>query len=173
MNETIETILKRSSVREYSEKEISEVDLNLILKAGMSGPTCVNARDYSFIIVRDKEMLERMADANGAPAQPLRNANLGILICGDMNRAFKGAPDYFVIDCAVAAQNMIIAATSMGIGSVWLGTWPQKERVENLQKLFCLPETIIPHTIISFGYPLNDLKGKDHWEDDRIHYEKW
>ncbi len=172
--DAIENILSRVSVREYSDREISDTDLRTILEAGMSGPSCVNARDWSFIVVRDREMLNKMADANGRPATPLRSAKLGILICGDLERAFHGAPDYWVVDGSIAAQNMILAANALGIGSVWLGTWPQMNRVEKQAELFHLPETQIPHSIIAFGYPAGDVKKeKLLFEEDRVHYEKW
>lgn len=172
--DTIQAIKDRVSTRQYSDKEISDLDLQTILEAGMSGPSCVNARDWSFIVVRDSETLNKMADANGRPAQPLRSAKLGILICGDLERAFSGAPDYWVVDGSIAALNMILAASALGIGSVWLGTWPQMDRVEKQANLFSLPETQIPHSIIAFGYPAEpSTKEKLIFEPDRVHYEKW
>lgn len=70
---------------------------------------------------------------------------------------------------------MTLAAQALGIGSVWLGTWPQMERVERQCQLFMLPEYIIPHSILAFGYPAMDanLTPKDSWEPDRVHYEEW
>lgn len=172
--DAIQNIMQRISVRKYSDREIPEEDLRTILEAGMAGPSCVNARDWSFIIVRDPEKLNKMADANGKPAEPLRGAKLGILVCGDMGRAFKGAPDYWIVDGSIAAQNMILAANALGIGSVWLGTWPQPDRVKAQAELFGLPETQIPHSIIAFGYPREEgRKEKLIWEEDRVHYEKW
>lgn len=172
--DTIEAIKSRVSVREYSDQEISDEALQTILEAGMSGPSCVNARDWSFVVVRDAETLNKMADANGRPAAPLRQAKLGILICGDLERAFHGAPDYWVVDGSIAAQNMILAANALGIGSVWLGTWPQMDRVKAQAELFGLPETQIPHSIIAFGYPAEtSRKEKKIYEADRVHFEKW
>lgn len=172
--DTLETIFSRTSIRHFTDQEISDADVHTILRAGMSGPSCVNARDWSFLVVRDPEMLNKMADANGRPAEPLRHAKLGILVCGDLERAFSGAPDYWVVDGAIAAQNMILAAKSLGIGSVWLGTWPQMNRVKNQQLLFTLPETQIPHSVIAFGYP-DDLlpEAKPDYEENRVHFEKW
>lgn len=172
--DAIQAIMSRISVRNYSDREISEADLRTILEAGMSGPSCVNARDWSFIVVRNPVTLNKMADANGRPAEPLRRAKLGILICGDLERAFPRAPEYWVVDGSIAAQNMILAAQALGIGSVWLGTWPQMERVQKQAELFGLPETQVPHSIIAFGYPEEiTFKEKDTFEPDRVHYEKW
>lgn len=97
-----------------------------------------------------------MAEANGAPAEPLKDAAMGILVCGDLSRSFEQAKDYWVIDCSIAAQNMTLAAQALGIGSVWLGIWPQMERVERQSRLFALPKHIIPHSILAFGYPAMD-----------------
>lgn len=172
--EVLEAIFSRTSIRKFTEQEICDEALHTILRAGMSGPTCVNSRDWAFLVVRDPEMLNKMADANGRAAAPLRGAKLGILICGDLERAFDRAPDYWVIDGAIAAQNMILAAHSLGIGSVWLGTWPQMDRVKNQQVLFQLPETQIPHSLIAFGYPQEPLPDpKPDYENDRVHFEKW
>lgn len=168
-----ENILNRRSVRKYTEQPISEEDLQKILTAGMAGPSCVNARDWSFLVVRDRDTLNKMADANGRPAEPLRKAALGILVLGDLERAFPRAQDYWVVDGAIAAQNMILAANALGIGSVWLGTWPQMERVENLRRLFSLPETAVPHSLIAFGYPAEEPEAKGFYEDDRVHFEEW
>lgn len=172
--DAIHAIKTRISTRQYSDQPISNEALHTILEAGMSGPTAVNARPWSFIVVRDPEMLNRMADVNGRAAEPLRTAKVGILICGDMERAFKPAPDYWVVDGSIAAQNMILAAHAMGIGSVWLGTWPQQNKVDGQKALFNLPDHVVPHSIIAFGYPAQEsTKEKLLYEEDRVHFEKW
>ncbi|NTV90980.1 MAG: nitroreductase family protein [Clostridiales bacterium] len=198
--DAIENIMTRRSVRNFTDRHISEEDLTTILKAGMSGPTCTNARQWTFLVVRDRETLDKMAAANGRPGEPVKKADVGILVCGDMERAFKPAPDYWIIDAAIAAQNMILAAHALGIGSVWLGTYPQMERVKAQAELFSLPESAIPHSLIAFGYPDPDApehppmppkkegdpempppppprpgfpKEKGAFEPGRIHYEKW
>ena len=73
---------------------------------------------------------------------------------------------------------MILAAESLGIGSCWLGTWPVEERVANQTALFELPEHIVPHSVIAFGYPAEDIPygpraGRPEWDEDRVHFDKW
>lgn len=130
---TLDAILTRRSCREFTDKPIKSETLHQLLEAAMSGPSCVNARDWSFVVVTDPEKLAQMADANGRPAEPLRKAAAGILVCGDLDRAFRFAKDYWVIDGAIAAQNICLAAQELGLGAVWLGTWPQMDRVEAQQ----------------------------------------
>lgn len=172
--DVIHAIKTRISTRQFSSQPISDDALHTILEAGMSGPSAVNARPWSFIVVRNADMLNKMADVNGRAAEPLRGAALGILICGDLERAFKPAPDYWVVDGSIAAQNMILAAHAIGIGSVWLGTWPQENKVQGQKELFQLPEHIVPHSIIAFGYPREEInKEKLLYEADRVHFDKW
>ncbi|MCD7921957.1 MAG: hypothetical protein LUG27_05915 [Clostridiales bacterium] len=111
--------------------------------------------------------MRKMADANGRPAEPLRSCDIGILILGDLKRAFPPAKEYWVIDGAIAGQNMILAAKG-------LGTWPQMDRVENQRTLFSLPDTVVPHSIIAFGYPAEEKDGvHPDYEADRVHFEEW
>jgi nitroreductase len=171
---TLQALFTRKSVRSFADRAVPEEEIRTILRAGMSGPSCVNARDWSFVVVTDREMLGKMADANGRPAEPLRGAAFAVLVCGDLERAFPRAVDYWVIDGAIAAENMTIAAQELGIGSVWLGTYPQMERVEKQRALFGLPETIVPHSILAFGYPeAPEQEERDLYEPDRVHFEKW
>ena len=159
---TLETIFTRKSVRQFKNQKVDEKDIKTILK------------DWSFIVVDDPEVLHKMYQANGVPAKPLLECAFAILICGDYSKAFKFSKDYFAVDGSIAGQNMILAAWSLGIGSVWLGTWPQMDRVFAQSKLFDLPNDQIPHSIIAFGYPLDEIKEKEEYYDEAVvHYNKW
>lgn len=171
----IQNILTRRSIRSYEDRPISKEDMRTILTAAMSGPSCVNARDWQFIVVENKEMLNKIADANGKPAQPLRGAAAGIVVCGDLDRAFPPAREYWVIDGSIACQNMTLAARALGIGSVWLGTWPQMRRVNKLSELFGLPESVVPHSVLALGYSAEteDISDKNAYDASAVHWDKW
>lgn len=93
------------------------------------------------------------------------------------DRAFPPAPDFWVIDAAIAAQNMTLAANDLGIGSVWLGTWPDEKRVKRQAAIFQLPETIVPHSILALGYPAEDIDMRavrpSRYEENRVHVNQW
>ena len=67
----LDAILTRRSCREFTDQPIENEKLHQLLEAAMSGPSCVNAQDWSFVVVTDPEKLAQMADANGRPAEPL------------------------------------------------------------------------------------------------------
>ena len=165
--ETMQNILTRRSVRKFADKPIEPDKLHTILEAAMSGPCAVNAREWAFIVVTDREKLARM----------LNQAAAAILVCGDLDRAFPPAPDFWVIDAAIAAQNMTLAANDLGIGSVWLGTWPDEPRGKRQAAIFQLPETIVPHSILALGYPAEDIDMRavrpSRYEESRVHVNQW
>ena len=172
--DTLEAIFTRKSTRKFLDQPVEEEKIQTILRAGMSGPTCVNARDWAFLVVKDRDRLIAMAEANGRPAEPLKNAAFGILVLGDLEKAFPQAKDYWVVDGAIAAQNMILAAQDLGLGSVWLGTWPQMDRVNRQRELFDVPDRYMPHSILAFGYPADStFEERDQLEPDKVHYERW
>lgn len=173
--EAINSIMSRRSVRKYSGKRISDSDLETILKAGQSGPSCVNSRDWAFFITRDKSVLSKIADANGPYSEMLKHASVGIVVCGDLSLAYSDAPDYWIIDASIAAQNIILAANALGIGSVWLGTYPQLERVNEIKSILNFPENIVPLAVISLGYPASDKTTEPRclYEPEKVHFEKW
>ena len=174
----IDTILKRRSVRTFTDQPISQEDIHTILKAGMAGPTAVNRRDWSFLVVTDPHKLDEIADAKGPTAEPLRRAVLGIVVCGDLERALPACPEFWTVDAAIACQNMLLAATELGIGSVWLGVWPVQEFVQKERTLLELPETIVPHSILAFGCAAEQEQfsgrpPRPEWESDRVHFGVW
>lgn len=173
--EAIEAILTRRSIRKYTDRPISDEDMTTLLRAGMSAPSCTDCRDWAFLVVRDKATLEALAENNGSAAWMLPGAAAAIVVCGDLSRAYADCPDYWVIDAANASENILVAANALGIGSVFLGTYPELDLVEGLRRLLQLPGEIVPFAILSLGYPAapERAREKDNFEPERIHYETW
>ena len=79
-------------------------------------------------------------------------APLGIMVCGNLKgRRFS---KYWMLDCAAAVQNMLLAAHTLGLGAVWTGIFPDDARMDGFAKLLGLPDQIIPHTLVVIGYPI-------------------
>lgn len=175
MENAYEAIMHRRSIREFSDSDINEDDVDRILAAGMSGPTAVNARDWQFVTIRKDASKEKLASVMQRPAKIIRESNLLILVCGDLKRTMKKHPEFWIIDGSISAQNMIIAAQSMGIGSVWLGVWPKSDTMKAVKEVLEIPDTAVPHSLIAFGYPKDDyiLAERNVFEPELVHQEKW
>jgi nitroreductase len=118
MNETIQTIIKRRSVKNYLPRQIKDEDLELILTAGMYAPSARNQQSALFIVVQDEETLQiinRLNIAAGGQApSPYHEAPTVILVLADKTAI---AP---VEDASLALGNMLNAAASLGLGSCWV-----------------------------------------------------
>ena len=97
--DALECIMSRSSVREYSDKEIPDSVLTAILKAGMAAPTAMNKQPWTFIVVRTQE--DKTAFSEFMPyGKMAKDASRLIVVCGDMNKAAEGdARLNWVLDC--------------------------------------------------------------------------
>ncbi|MBU5313861.1 nitroreductase family protein [Tissierella carlieri] len=114
--EVIETIYKRRSIRHYLDKKVEKDMIITLLKAATAAPTAANCQPWEFIVVDDDEKLSELRDKLIFARY---NAPVAIVVCGNMKLAFKGpSQEMWVQDCSAAIENILIAATSMGLGSV-------------------------------------------------------
>ncbi|MDR2191862.1 MAG: nitroreductase family protein [Endomicrobium sp.] len=165
----MDILLERKSVRKYTDEKVKDEDLNYILKCAMSAPTARNTRCYSFIAIKDKETHKKIAAVHRA-AQMILQAPLAILVVGDADKVFG---DYLPQDCAAATQNILLAATSKGYGSVWCGVYGNEERQTALEKLFNLPQNIKAFSLVVIGKSADNAPAKNGWDETKIKYEKW
>ena len=168
--EALDAILTRRSVRSYNNKNIGNELINILLKTGFSAPSAGNQQPWHFIIIKDRETLDKITEIlpNG---QMLKKANCAIFICGDLSvEKYKG---YWILDCSAATENILISARSLGLGSCWLGVYPREERIKNLKLLFNLPDHIIPFSVLSLGFTDEMQEESDRFNDERVHWEKW
>ncbi|MDR3275034.1 MAG: nitroreductase family protein [Endomicrobium sp.] len=165
----MDILFERKSVRKYTGEDVKQEDLNYILRSAMSAPTARNTRCYSFIVVKSKETHRKIAEAHKT-AQMILQAPLAILVVGDQNIAYGG---YLSQDCAAATQNILLAATAKGYGSVWCGIYSNEERSKAVEKLFNLPENIKAFSIVVIGKSAGDPPPKNGWQPEKIKYEAW
>lgn len=168
--EIFEALFNRRSIRKYLKKEISDSQLEEIIKAGMFAPSAVNKQPWHFITFRNQETYDKIADVH-PNAQMLKNAGAGILICFDKN--LQHDEGYGPVDCSAATQNMLLAAYGLGLGACWIGVYPRENRMEALHKLFNLPEHVVPFAVISIGYTEVKKDMPERFLPERIHSETW
>ncbi len=172
-NETIKTIHSRKSVRNYTDKTVSKEQLEMLVKAGMAAPSAMNRQPWAFIIINSRKVLDSLA-AGSANAKMLSKVTAAIVVCGDTKKVPSASESgYWSQDCSAAAQNILLAAESIGLGAVWTGVYPNKERINFIRKTLNLPEHIIPLNVIPLGYPEGKDKSKDKFKPENIHWNKW
>lgn len=163
-NSTLQQIWGRKSVRAYEERTISPEEKRLILEAALQAPTAGNQTLYTILDITDPAVKERLSIT--CDNQPfIAKAPLVLVFCADVRRWYDvfckyeqdvrlpDAGDLFLAqqDTLIAAQNAVVAAESLGIGSCYIG-----DVVENFEihrELLRLPQYVVPACMVVFGYP--------------------
>ncbi len=165
-------IFARRSIRKYTDKPVTHEEIKELLKAAFAAPSSDNNQEWVFIVTKDREAMMKIREKNEY-AIALETAPVAILVCADMRKV--GLPDmnYWVQDLSAASENMLIKATSMGLGSLWMGVHPDKEQVANTKEVFELPDYIEPMSLLTFGEPTRWKDPIDRYLEDRVHFEKY
>lgn len=162
----IANILQRKSVRQYRERPVEKEKIELLLRAGMAAPTGRDLRPWEFVVIRNRAVLDSLAAALSY-GKMLAQAPLAIAVCGDTAVSEK----LWVEDCSMAAQNILLAAESLGLGAVFTAVYPYPERMETVNRYLRLPERLVPLTLIPVGYPEGIHSPKNKFDPKKIHYE--
>ena len=167
---TLEAIFKRRSIRKFINKSISPEDISTLLKAAMMAPTARNCQEWEFVVIKKRETLEKIMQVH-PHAQMLSTADCAILVCADTTREYMAG--YWTADCGAATQNILLAATELGIGSVWLGVYPNEERMKAISEVVQLPSHVLPLNVIALGYPDESKEEVERFDPKKVHFEKW
>lgn len=166
MNETMKTILNRRSIRAYKPEQIKEEELQTILEGGIYAPTAINEQPWHITVVQNEDLLNRinmsckeMMQKSGNPAFAERAKNESFSV-------FYNAPTFIIIsgnpkaitpeiDCALALENMFLAAESLNIGSCWIHAVTQlfsTEEGKSLKQELGIPAEYNTYSAGAFGY---------------------
>lgn len=173
-NETLNTIFSRKSVRVYDQaKNVTDEQLDTLVKAGMAAPTAMDKRPWEFVVVTDRAALDALAAALEY-GKMLLAAKAAIVVCGDIEQALPGmAQEFWIQDCSAATENILLAAESMGLGAVWVGVYPYPENMARVRQALGIPATVMPLAVVSIGYPQGGDKPKNKYNPAKVHKNKW
>ena len=163
-----EVLQRRRSIRKYTQEPVSKEDIDLLMHAAMSGPSACNKTPWEFYVITDEAVLEKLRNAS---RYSKIYAPLAIVVCGSLSRALPSqlAP-YWIQDCSAATENILLAATDLGLGTVWCGIHPQKRAEEKVREALVLTEKQIPLNIIYVGHPDQVQEPRDQYKESYIHY---
>lgn len=166
MNEIIKNIMARRSVRVYSEEQIRQEDLNIILESGYNAPSGCNKQPWHFTVVQNKELINTLSVESKKEFINHENETFRKMAANEDYNIFYNAQTIIVvsgersaetplIDCSAATQNMLLAAESLGIGSCWIGLIAflfMSQRAQEYIKTLEIPEGYDPYFAITLGY---------------------
>lgn len=172
MNEVIDQLLARTSVRAYTDRDIAPEDKRAILQAAAAAPTAGNQQLYTILDITSEALKQRLSVT--CDNQPfIAKAKMVLIFCADMQKWYDAfveggcAPRQpalgdlllAVSDANIAAQNAVVAAQSLGIGSCYIGD--VMEHCETHRELLSLPDYVFPAAMLVFGYPTEQQKARE------------
>jgi len=164
-------IFNRRSIRKFEDRPVEKEKIDKLLRAAMQAPSAANQQSWEFIVVEDKDTLNKLSLMTPY-AKPVAGSavTLVLLANGDDLRV----PTAWQEDLGAAAQNILLEAVHLELGAVWLGVATADAAVAYIKDTFSLPESIKPFALIAIGYP-DGQKNEfvDRYNAQKVHYEKW
>ena len=149
---------------------MKEEEVHRILQAGFEAPSAMNRRPYEFVVNTANAFWKELT-----PLKPtcdiLATAALTVLIVGDSNK--NPTDEFLTEDCAVCAENMLLAAKALGYGSLWAGIKWHSEFYDALIRYFRLPEGYIPVAALCFGKSGEKKVQVERYDTKKIHHGKF
>ncbi len=170
VDEKLSFIFGRRSIRAYKPGTVSEETVRKLLEAAMAAPSAAAKDPWRFVVIRNRQMLSRIADALPF-GKMLGSAPLGIVVCGDLEAAHDQQLSYLLQDCAAAIENLLLCAHVLGLGACWLGVHPREQRVKSLQEILGLKDKIIPVACIALGPPGETKEPRTRFNPDFVRFE--
>jgi len=166
----LDIFFDRRSIRRYRDIPIEKEKIELLLKAAMYAPSAVNKQPWHFIVIDDREIMQKISEIHPY-ARMLLGASHAILVCGD--ETLQHDDGYWIVDCGAATENLLLAAHALGLGGCWIGIQPREARKLAVSKLFSLPAYVKPFAIVSLGYPDETKNRPERYHPDKIHLNAW
>jgi nitroreductase len=172
MNDILEVIKKRRSVRSFKEQDLPQDMVEKLLEAARWAPSAGNVQPWAFVVVRSQETKQKLSTA-ASSQKSLEEAPIVIVVCADEERAeesygVRGKTLYCLQDTAAAVQNILLTACSLGLGSCWIGAF----REEEVRRTINAPKTMRPVALIPIGYPNETPPARGRRLTSKIMYEE-
>lgn len=164
----MDAVMSRKSIRKFTGKEVTQAQLEQLLRAAMQAPSAHNQQPWEFIVVQKREMLVRLSQVHRYSG-PMENAAAGVIV---LRRQGEFTP-HWPQDLSAAVENLLIEAEAMGLGAVWMGIYPDRERMELLKGIFSLPEGTEVFAMVALGWPAEEKTAVPRFDPKRVHWEAY
>ncbi len=148
---------------------MEEEKIQIILEAAMSAPSACNTQPWEIIVTQDQSVLEEIREA-----LPMARYHppCAITVCANTDLC-RNTKQMWVQDCSAAMQNILLAATALGLGSLWIGVYGVEPFVRKVSAVMNLPEHVVPLGIAYIGYANEAKEPRTQYNEKRVYREKY
>ena len=169
------TIFTRRSIRSFiKEKKVEQEKIDILLRAAQQAPSACNKQPWEFLVLNDEKVIDSIAPIDKHYVLAAK-APLVIIVLGNEKTSYRGENGlaWYPQDLSASIQNILLQAAELGLGSVWIGTYPDEVRINGLKKHFNMPDHITPFAVIAIGYSEDKHKFVDRYDNSKVHYNKY
>ena len=172
MDQTLEAVQTRRSIRRFTPEPVSKEYIGHILQAAMQAPSACNQQPWHFVVIDDPGVMDTLSSIHEGVTF-IKDAPCAILVCGDTEGA--PFPDFWRDDCAAATMNILLAAHALGLGATWTGVGPSsRHTAARMRDILGIPDGYTPFSLIPLGYPDEKRNIPDRFDPAKVHYNsKW
>lgn len=164
----LEIMYSRRSIRRYQEDRLVEHDkIIMLLNAAMSAPSACNLQPWEFIVVDEKDQMNKLRVGIDVNNGRFYNAPAAFIVCG--NTSYLPWEGKGEMDCSAAIENILLAATVMGLGTVWIGAFDE----ESIRINFEIPNHVAINSIVLFGYPAEQKLPRTQYTGEAVYWQKY
>ena len=169
MENMIEFLKTRRSIRKFQDRPVEEEKIEAMMKAALLAPSSKSSRPWHFVVVDDKEKLQKMAESREMGSQFLGGAPLAVLVLAEEKKS-----NVWVEDCSIASIIIQLAAQELGLGSCWVQMRCRKSAdgasaEDNVRHLLDIPSHYAVLSVVAVGHKAREAKPFD---EEKMQWEK-
>jgi nitroreductase len=163
----IDLIKSRRSIRKYTSEPVTETEVRQLVEAAMAAPSANNRQPWHFVLVRDEAIRAELARTHRWSGM-IAQAPLAIAVCGERERS-----GHWVEDTSAATENLLLAASALDLGAVWIGIHPDGGREAYVQRVLSIPKEIGVLCLIALGRPAEHKPPRQNYDKAHVHPDHW
>ena len=163
----LEAIKRRRSIRRYTDHPVTDEQVRILMEAAMAAPSGDARSPWEFVVVRDPGLRQQLANVHRYAAMAAASPVV-FVVCGS-----DRVSEHWVEDCSAATENLLLQATDLGLGTVWVGIYPRAEYEERVRRILGIPDRIRVLCMVPAGYPAEQKRPHAGFDAAKVHYDRY
>ena len=164
----MDILFKRRSIRVYDAgRPVEQEKITTMLEAAMAAPSACNLQPWEFIVLQNPEGIKQLKECIGEHNGRYYNAPAAFVVCA--NTSYIPWKSNGEMDTSAAIENMMLAATVLGLGTVWIGDIDR----DAIRDLLDIPEHVAVNSVVLFGYPAEEKASRTQYTGEAVYFDKY
>jgi nitroreductase len=160
-------LCERRSIRRFTDKPVEAEKIELLLKAAMAAPSACNLQPWEFVVVNDKDGMDRLRECIDENNGRRYNASAAFAVCA--NTSYIPWESDGAMDCAASIENILLMVSALGLGAVWIGAFDGNA----VKRLLDIPEYVAVNGVVLFGYPAEQKPPRTQYNEEAVYWQKY